>query len=142
MRRATYSVTYDVESNTVSISTSALKTDTWYDHRGNVIETAPPGGLVTKTVFDGARRPVITYSTDGAGGTSWADAGNVTEDTVLTETETQYDADGNPILVTTGTGSTTPRVTEALGDPSTRARGAGFLRSLLLRRSQPPNGHG
>src|SRR5262249_35830183 len=40
--------TYSVDQTTGSISSSALTTDTWYDHRGEVLKTAQPGGLVQK----------------------------------------------------------------------------------------------
>ena len=53
----------------------ALTTNYWYDHRGDLIAEADPGGLVTKDQYDGAGRLVSESITDGAGGTSWAAAG-------------------------------------------------------------------
>jgi RHS repeat-associated protein len=83
------------------VSTNTLNTNTWYNHRGMVIETAPPGGLVQKTVYDGAGRESVRYSTDGAGDSTWNDANSVTSNYVLTQTETQYDGNSNPVFMIT-----------------------------------------
>src|SRR5262249_5244112 len=56
---------FRVNQSSGSISTSAVTTNTWYNHRGLVIKTAQPGGQVTKEQYDGAGRIVITYTTDG-----------------------------------------------------------------------------
>src|SRR5215831_16824673 len=75
--------TFSVNPTTGAISTNALTTDTWYDHRGDVIKTLVPGGVVTKTKYDGAGRITILYTTDGAGdaapgqANNWANAGTV-----------------------------------------------------------------
>ena len=39
-----------------------------------------------------------SYATDGGGDSTWSDAGNVTGDNVLTQSETQYDAAGNVLM--------------------------------------------
>ena len=39
---------FDVNPSTGAVSSSALTTDVWYDHAGQVLKTASPGGLVTK----------------------------------------------------------------------------------------------
>jgi len=75
-----------------------LNTNMWYDHRGDVIEESDPGGLVTKTQYDGAGREIEQFITDGASGTSWANASSVASDNVLNQVDTQYDANGNVIL--------------------------------------------
>jgi YD repeat-containing protein len=62
------SQTYGVNPSTGAVTANALTSNVWYDHRGNVIKTATPGGLVTKTKYDGADRPAIEYVTDGLGG--------------------------------------------------------------------------
>jgi YD repeat-containing protein len=74
-----------------------LKTNKFYDHRGLLIAQSNPGGLWTKTTFDGDGRPTVTYATDGAGGSDWNAAGSVAGDHVLEQTETEYDKDGNAI---------------------------------------------
>jgi RHS repeat-associated protein len=95
------SKTFSVNPNDGTVSTNSLTTDYWYNRRGQVIKTSAPGGLVTKDIYDGDNRLNVQYTTDGGGDSSWTDAGNVTGDNVLTQTETQYDSDGNPTLVTT-----------------------------------------
>jgi YD repeat-containing protein len=99
--RAYRTQTYGVDPSTGTVSTYALTGDTWFDHRGNVIESSGPGGLVTKTTTDGAGRTTAVYTTDGGGDSGWSDADDVTGDAVLEQTEYTYDADGNVILTTT-----------------------------------------
>jgi RHS repeat-associated protein len=111
--------TFSVDQTTGTISANSLRTNFYYDHRGDQIAQSAPGGLWTKDVYDGAGRPVMTSVTDGAGGTSWAAASSVANDVVLQQTQTAYDGDGNAIKTidrqrfddATGTGM--------LGDPST-----------------------
>src|SRR5579884_4168059 len=88
---------YDVNPSTGAVSTSALTTNYYYDHRGDLMAEADPGGLWTKSSYDGAGREVMDYTTDGAGGTSWSAAASVASDTVLEQVQTVYDADSNPI---------------------------------------------
>ena len=80
----------------------SLRTNYWYDGRGNLIKTSAPGGLVTKYTYDGAGRVIKTYQSDGSNTTgldaNYTDATTVTGDAVLTQTETQYDKNGNVIL--------------------------------------------
>jgi RHS repeat-associated protein len=90
---------YSVDPNNGTVSSTGLETNTWYNHRGKVIKTAQPGGLATKDGYDGAGRQVAAYVTDGLGDTTWADARSVANNNVLEETDTQYDGDGNAILV-------------------------------------------
>ncbi len=63
-----------------------LKTTLTYDARNNVVQTNAPGGLVTKSEFDGADR--MTKQTIGS------------STTPVSQQTTQYDADGNTILTT------------------------------------------
>ncbi len=123
--RVYQSDTWSVNSSSGAVSTYALHTDTWYDTRGDVMKEADPGGLVTKTAYDGVGRPTIVYSTDGgddaapgASG-SWTDAGNVTGDAVLDQMETSYDGDGNVILTADRQRFDDATGTGALGTPST-----------------------
>jgi RHS repeat-associated protein len=99
--RAYRTSTFSVDSATGAASANALTTNAWYDRRGDVIKTAAPGGLVTKAQYDGAGRVVATFTTDGGGDATYADATTVTGDVVLDQTETQYDGDGNALLTTT-----------------------------------------
>jgi RHS repeat-associated protein len=88
---------YDVNPTTGAVSSTALTTNDYFDHRGDLIAESAPGGLWTKSQFDGAGRDVMDYTTDGAGGTSWSAAGSVANDTVLEQSQTVYDADSNAI---------------------------------------------
>src|SRR5262249_31726154 len=98
--------------------TSALSTSTWYNHRGQTIKTSAPGGLVSKTQYDGAGRATKTYTTDGGGDSTWTDAGNVTGDNVLEQVEATYDSDSNVILTTTRQRFHDETTTGSLGDPN------------------------
>jgi RHS repeat-associated protein len=98
---------YSVNPSTGAVSTTSLNTNTWFNHRGLVIESSQPGGLKTKNAYDGASRTTVVYTTDGNGdaapGTanSWANAGTVsTTNNVLTQVETSYDNDSNVLLTT------------------------------------------
>ena len=109
---------YSVDPITGYVSSSAVTTDTWFDHRGNAIKTQSSGSTANKTVYDGAGRPIATYVTDGGGDTGWSDAGNVSGDIVLQQDEVTYDADGNAILMTDRQRFHDATATGALGDPS------------------------
>jgi YD repeat-containing protein len=87
---------WDINPSTGDAS-GALTTNYYYDHRGNLIAESDPGGLWTKSQYDGAGRDVMDYSTDGASGTTWAEASSVVNDTVLEQEQTIYDADSNVI---------------------------------------------
>jgi YD repeat-containing protein len=89
---------YYVNQSTGSLSTYALTTDQWYDRRGYVIKTAAAGGLVTKSVIDGAGRLTKRYQTDGGGDSAWSDADDVSGDIVLNQQEFAYDGADNLIL--------------------------------------------
>jgi RHS repeat-associated protein len=95
--RAYRTQTYSVDQTTGAVSSTALTANLYFDHRGDLIEDAEPGSPVTKTTYDGAGRATMQYVTDGAGGTSWAAASSVASDHVLSQEETIYDGDDNPI---------------------------------------------
>ena len=111
--------TFEVNQSSGSVSSSALTTNYYRDLVGNVIAESDPGGLWTKTKFDGAGRPTFVYITDGAGGTTYAEASSVASDNVLEQDETQYDADSNPILQITRQRFDNETTTGALANPTT-----------------------
>ncbi|AGA25127.1 RHS repeat-associated core domain-containing protein [Singulisphaera acidiphila] len=115
---------FSVNQSTGSVSSDSLTTAFWYDHRGNVIKQASPGGLVQKVAYDGVGRPVTISTTNGGGDSSWADAGTVTGDAVLEQVEYQYDANSNILLTTVRQRFHDETATGALGTPSsgTKAR--------------------
>src|SRR5262249_45908424 len=98
---------YLVDQTTGALSASTLNTNQWYDRRGLSLKAAPPGGVVTKMAYDGAGRTLTSYVTDGAeqgldpNWTTWQKAGTVQGDFVLSQTEVQYDGNGNVIFSTT-----------------------------------------
>ena len=111
--RAYKTTQFSVDPTTGAISTASSSTivsETWYDLRGNEIASYTTGSPMTKMSYDGADRLTASYTTDGgavnntaSAGTilsSWANANSVNTDIVLTQTEYQYDADGNVILTT------------------------------------------
>ncbi len=108
---------YSVDPSSGSVSTYALTTNYYYNHRGELIEESAPGGLVTKKTYDGADRPTVVYTTDG--GTGWSNASIVTSDNVLQQVEYTYDSDGNVILMTTRQRDHNETATGALGNPTT-----------------------
>jgi RHS repeat-associated protein len=110
---------YSVDPVTGAVSTNALISNVWYDQRGQVLKTAAPGGLVSKAKYDGVGRVTKSYLTDGGGDSSWSDAGNVSGDIVLTQSELQYDANSNPILVISRDRFHDETATGELGDPAT-----------------------
>ncbi len=103
---------FDVNPVNGSVSASVLTTNYYYDHRGDLIAESDPGGLWTKSSYDGAGRDGMDYTTDGGGGATWAAAASVANDTVLEQEQSLYDNDGNVIETidrqrfhnTTGTG--------------------------------------
>jgi RHS repeat-associated protein len=90
--------TCSVDPTTGAVGAS-LATNTYYDHRGEVIDESDPGGLVTKHQFDGAGRDIKDSTTDGGvlngAAQSWANAGTTVNDMVLEQTLNSYDGDGN-----------------------------------------------
>ena len=80
----------------------ALADATWYDLAGNPIKRQPAGSQgFTKTFYDGAGRPTGTFLGYDPGETSWEQAGEVDDDTIVEQTETVFDAAGNAIFNTT-----------------------------------------
>jgi YD repeat-containing protein len=53
---------FSVDQSAGTLSTSALNTNTWYNHRGLTIKTSAPGGIVTKYAYDGAARTTKTFT--------------------------------------------------------------------------------
>jgi RHS repeat-associated protein len=111
--------TFSVNQSTGAVSSSALITNDWYNHRGQVMASLAPGGPIQKSKYDGAGRVTASYVTDGAAGTSWSAAGSPAGDNVLQQTETTYDSDSNPILVTTRERNHDETATGALGNATT-----------------------
>jgi len=116
--RAYKTETYGVDPSTGSVSTDALTSQVWFDLRGLTLKSSSPGGIVQKTAYDSLGRATTTYVTDGGGDSTWSDAGNVTGDSVLSQSELTYDADGNAILSVSRERFHDASGTGALGTPS------------------------
>jgi RHS repeat-associated protein len=116
--RAYRTLAYDVNPSTGAVTTS-LATNVYYNHRGQVMAVSSPGGLWAKTLYDGAGRATYSYSTDGAGGTTWSAAGSVSSDHVLEQTQGVYDADGNVVETVTRQRFDDETALGALGDAGT-----------------------
>ncbi len=110
---------YSVDPASGSVSTYALTTSYYYNHRGALIEESDPGGLVMKSSYDGAGRPTVVYTTDGGSGTGWSNASIVTSGNVLQQVEYTYDANGNVILAKMRERDHNETATGALGKPTT-----------------------
>jgi YD repeat-containing protein len=121
-QRPYQSLVYSVDPVSGAVSSTALTSNVWYGHRGQVLASSAPGGLVTKQTTDGAGRVTADYTTDGGGGSSWAAASSVSSDVVLQQVQTSFDASSNPILVTTKQRFHDETATGALGDPNTTPR--------------------
>jgi RHS repeat-associated protein len=115
--------TYSVDPATGAVSAASLTSGTWFDRRGEAIKTVAPGGLVTKDRYDGAGRLVTVYQTDGLGDATWADAGTVAGNNVLGQTDTQFDAAGNALLVVQRQRFHDETTTGVLGDANSTDRG-------------------
>ena len=125
--RAYQTKQYAVTPGTGAVSSTALTADSFYDHRGNVVESVSPTGEATKTAYDGAGRATFTYVTDGgvldnaSNAGTWAAAGSVAGDVVLSQTQSVYDGDGNVVETITSDRFNTDAntATGALGTPTT-----------------------
>lgn len=97
---------YGTNAGTLA-TTNTLSTQSFYDHRGNVMASSQPGGLVGKYVYDGAGR--LTKQSMSEGGilanpttwNTWSNASTGTNDVIVQQMENKYDADSNVILTTT-----------------------------------------
>ena len=113
------SETFSVDPSAGTVSTAALTSNSWFDSRGNTVKTTSPGGVVSKSEFDGPGRMTKSYTTDGGGDSAYADAGNVTGDIVLSQSETTYDIGGRVLLTTSRERFHDETATGPLGTPTT-----------------------
>jgi hypothetical protein len=75
----------------------------WYDLAGNRIKQSQPGNTAfTKTVFDELNRPTVTYlcCRPGVAGVPTGDDNSVVDDTVIEQSNVEYDVVGNVIMQT------------------------------------------
>ena len=108
---------YSVNPSSGAVSSTALTSNAYFDHRGNLVAMSAPGGLWSKYVYDGAGRLTGAYTTDGGSGTSWEEASSLTDDVVLAQTQLVYDANSNVAQVTDRKGQVTSTQFDALDRP-------------------------
>ncbi len=113
------SQTYSVDQSAGTLSSNTLTTNTFYDHRGNMIATYSPGGIVRKSFYDGAGRLVETASGDGATDSGWSSASSLSGNNVLEESLYTYDNNGNAVLTVAKSRNHDETSTGELGTPTT-----------------------
>ena len=78
-----------------------LPSKTWYDARGHVVKTATANGLFQKYAYDGLGRMVASYTCFDTDETAYADADDVSGDTVIEQSQTWYDPAGQAVATAT-----------------------------------------
>jgi hypothetical protein len=97
LSRVYRTITYGVDPATGSVGNS-LADNTWYDAAGNILKQLPSGSkLFLKFVYDGLDRAIRQYTGYDLAESSYADAGTITGDTILEQTETTFDPEDNVI---------------------------------------------
>jgi RHS repeat-associated protein len=84
-----------------------------------VMKSSSPGGVISKSEFDGVGRTLKSYITDGGGDSGYSDADDVTSDNVLSQMEYTYDANSNTTLTVSRERFHDETDTGALGTPTT-----------------------
>ncbi|MBS0205278.1 MAG: RHS repeat-associated core domain-containing protein [Planctomycetes bacterium] len=121
LSRPYQTIQYEVDPATGTVG-YGLTSNTWYDQTGHVIKSLPAGSsLFTKTTFDSLGRSVVAYRGYDLSETSYAGALTVTDDVILEQVETVYDAAGNAIQSTSRQRYHNAPATQtgALQDPNT-----------------------
>jgi RHS repeat-associated protein len=78
-----------------------LPSKTWYDPRGQVVKTATANGLFQKYAYDGLGRIVASFTSYDTDETAYAEADDVSGDTVIQQGLTWYDQAGQTIATAT-----------------------------------------
>jgi RHS repeat-associated protein len=86
-----------VDQSTGVAGSIKLQNNTWFDKRGNTIQTTQPNGPAMQMRTDGAGRQTVSYVLGNIPSGTWADAANVNSAVVLSQQESIYDANGNVI---------------------------------------------
>jgi RHS repeat-associated protein len=93
-------IRYAVDPATGVIGNS-LTDNNWYDAAGNSIKQLPAGSSrFTKVSYDSLGRATIRYSGYDLDETSYSDAGSVTDDTIMEQSEMTFDNANNAIQQT------------------------------------------
>ena len=125
---------YDVDPSTGTVSSTALTTNYYYDHRGDQLAESDPGGLWTKDVYDGAGRLVVAYTTDGGGGTTGRTQPAWPMISCWSRPRRSTMGTATRLKALTGSASTMPPARERWAIPrAPRPPGTGLLHRVLLR---------
>ncbi|MCD4728910.1 MAG: hypothetical protein K8R46_14725, partial [Pirellulales bacterium] len=136
--------TYAVDPDDGTVG-NALTNNTWCDAAGNVIKQKSAGSdSFTKISYDGVGRVTKTYLGYDTDETLYADADDVTGDTIFEQTETTYDPQGNTTWIVsrsrlhdaTGTGELT---TPGGSQPKARASYMGTWYDQIRRETATAN---
>jgi YD repeat-containing protein len=94
-------IMHEVDPSDGSLGES-LVSNNWYDASGNLIKSveAGDGSVFSKLAYDGLGRALKLYIGYDLSETSYADAGTVSDDTIVEQFELAYDAAGNVIQIT------------------------------------------
>ncbi len=111
--------TFSVDPSSGSVSTNSLASNTWFDRRGLTIKTSSPGGIVSKSSYNGLSWVKASYVSDGGGDSAYADASSLTSDNVLSQSEPTYDIGGRTLMLTSKERFHDETTTGALGNVST-----------------------
>ena len=92
---------YAVDPSTGTVGNS-LTDNTWFDPSGNVVKQLPSGSSAfVKSVYDDLGRETTEYVGYYRSQTSYAEAPNDTDDTIMEQVETSFDEASNVIQTTT-----------------------------------------
>ena len=119
--RVYQSVVYGVDPATGTVG-NCLVDNTWYDPSSNVIKSLPSGSdLFVKTAYDSLGRQTTQYQGYDLDESLYVDAFTVTDDVIMQQTTTVYDANSNTIQATSRQRyhNAPDTQTGALQDPST-----------------------
>ncbi|MEI8381047.1 MAG: RHS repeat-associated core domain-containing protein [Planctomycetota bacterium] len=98
--RVYQTVRYEVDPSTGTVG-NALTDNTWRDAAGNVIKSLPSGSKqFTKTTYDSLGRAKVTCKGYDLDETNYAEALSVSDDVIIEQVETTYDAASNAIQTT------------------------------------------
>ncbi len=92
--------TYEVDPDDGTVG-DYLPSETWYDAAGRVVKTANGNGLFQKVLYNGLGQLVVSYTSFDADETAYADADDVTGDTVVSLTNYYYDMAGQTVATAT-----------------------------------------
>jgi RHS repeat-associated protein len=115
---------YLVDQSSGAVYDVKLQSDSWFDQRGNTIQSLLPNGPARQSSFDGAGRLIRSVSLGNLPSGSWADAASLANSVVLEQQDSSYDANGNVILTSQRQRfhDADPTATGALGTASSGIR--------------------